>query len=265
MMTKFTNADVVVVGLIGERGREVKEFIDNILGPPAWRAQWSLPRRPTVRRSCACTAQRWPQPLPSIYRDQGKHVLLLMDSLTRFAQAQREVALPSANPGDQRLSAVGVRQDSATGGTRRQWRRGKGSITAFYTVLVEGDDQQTRSPTRRAPFSTGHIVLSRQLAEGGCIRPSISRRRSARDDDINRCKPPARGAPIQGAILAVPAEPRSDQRRRLHARFQSGTGSPSPRNPNSPNSATGLHQPVPLNDSKKALLGLYTAAPKSVG
>ena len=86
-------AEVIVVGLIGERGREVKEFVERILGPKDSPARWSSPRRRIIRRSCGCTARGSPPPSPNISAIRASNVLLLMDSLTRFAQAQREIAL----------------------------------------------------------------------------------------------------------------------------------------------------------------------------
>ena len=181
MMTKFTDADVIVVGLIGERGREVKEFIENILGLEgmARSVVVAVPadQSPVMRLHGAQVATS----IAEDFRDQGKHVLLLMDSLTRFAQAQREIALaigePPATKGYPpsvfaRLPALVERAGNG--------EEGGGSITAFYTVLTEGDDQQDPIADAARAILDGHIVLSRTLAEMGHypaidIEASISR------------------------------------------------------------------------------------------
>ena len=181
MMTRFTNADVIVVGLIGERGREVKEFIENILGDEgmARAVVVAAPadNPPMMRLHGAMVATS----IAEYFRDQGKNVLLLMDSLTRFAQAQREIALaigePPATKGyppsvfaklPQLVERAG--NSDVTGG----------SITAFYTVLAEGDDQQDPIADAARAILDGHVVLSRPLAEAGHypaidIEASISR------------------------------------------------------------------------------------------
>jgi flagellum-specific ATP synthase len=181
MMTRFTTADVIVVGLIGERGREVKEFIENILGPEGLRraAVVAVPADypPLMRMHGAMLATS----IAEYFRDQGKNVLLLMDSLTRFAQAQREIALaigePPATKGYPpsvfaKLPALVER--AGTGDV------GGGSITAFYTVLVEGDDHSDPIADAARAILDGHVVLSRRLAESGHfpavdIEASISR------------------------------------------------------------------------------------------
>jgi len=168
MMTRFTNADVIVVGLIGERGREVQEFIEDILGEEG------------QSRSVVVAAPADSPPLMRIhgamhatsiaeyFRDQGKHVLLLMDSLTRFAQAQREIALaigePPATRGYTPSVFAKLPQLVERAGNDSQ---GGGSITAFYTVLTEADDQQDPVADAARAILDGHIVLSRPLAESG--------------------------------------------------------------------------------------------------
>lgn len=173
MMTKFTEADISIVGLIGERGREVKEFIEQILGEAG------------LKRSIVVAAPADDPPLMRIYgayyatalaeyyRDKGKNVLLLMDSLTRFAQAQREIALavgePPATKGYPPSVFAKIPQLVERAGNGN---RGSGSITAFYTVLTEGDDVQDPVADSARAILDGHIVLSRRIAEEG-IYPAI--------------------------------------------------------------------------------------------
>ena len=181
MMTKFTEADVIVVGLIGERGREVKEFIENNLGAEGLRKAVVIAvpadQPPLLRLHGAKTATS----IAEYFRDEGKQVLLLMDSLTRFCQAQRELALaigePPATKGYPpsvfaKLPKLVERAGNA--------EKGGGSITAFYTVLTEGDDQNDPIADAARAILDGHIVLSRQLADSGHypaidIEASVSR------------------------------------------------------------------------------------------
>lgn len=181
MMTRFTRADIVVVALIGERGREVKEFVDHILGAEGMAravvVATPADHSPLMRLRAAWVATA----IAEYFRDQGKDVLLLMDSLTRFAQAQREISLavgePPATKGYPpsvfaRLPALVERAGNGPAGG--------GSITAFYTVLAEGDDQQDPIVDSARAILDGHIVLSRSLAESGHfpaidIEQSVSR------------------------------------------------------------------------------------------
>ncbi|MDH5368926.1 MAG: flagellar protein export ATPase FliI [Gammaproteobacteria bacterium] len=185
MMTKFTSADVIVVGLIGERGREVKEFIEDILGEAGMQRAVvvAVPadQPPVMRMHGAYQATS----IAEHFRDEGKDVLLLMDSLTRFAQAQREIALaigePPATKGYPPSVFAQLPQLVERAGNGQE---GGGSITAFYTVLTEGDDQQDPIADSARAILDGHIVLSRELAESGHypaidVEASISRAMNA--------------------------------------------------------------------------------------
>ncbi len=173
MMTKFTTADIVVVGLIGERGREVKEFIDHILGDEGLRRAVVVASpaddAPLMRLRASQLASR----IAEYYRDQGLNVLLLMDSLTRYAQAQREIALaigePPATKGYPPSVFAKIPQLVERAGNAD---KGAGSITAFYTVLTEGDDLQDPIADSARAILDGHVVLSRRLAEEG-VYPAI--------------------------------------------------------------------------------------------
>jgi flagellum-specific ATP synthase len=178
MMARYTAADVIVVGLIGERGREVKEFIEDILGDVG-RARSVVVAAPAdapplVRLQGANYATA----IAEHYRDRGKHVLLLMDSLTRYAMAQREIALaigePPATKGYPPSVFAKLPQLVERSGNGLA---GLGSITAFYTVLSEGDDPQDPIADAARGILDGHIVLSRELAEGGHY-PAIDVERS---------------------------------------------------------------------------------------
>jgi flagellum-specific ATP synthase len=179
MMARYTQADVIVVGLIGERGREVKEFIEDILGEDG-RARSVVVAAPAdapplLRMQGAAYATA----IAESFRDKGKHVLLLMDSLTRYAMAQREIALaigePPATKGYPPSCFAKMPQLVERSGNGLH---GIGSITAFYTVLSEGDDQQDPIADAARAILDGHIVLSRALAEAGHF-PAIDVEQSA--------------------------------------------------------------------------------------
>ncbi len=181
MMARYTEAEVIVVGLIGERGREVKEFIEQNLGPEG-RARSVVVAAPAdtsplMRLQGAAYATT----VAEHFRDQGKQVLLIMDSLTRYAMAQREIALAIGEPPVTRgyppsvFARLPALVERAGNGPE-----GGGSITAFYTVLAEGDDQQDPIADSARAILDGHIVLSRSLADQGHypaidIEQSISR------------------------------------------------------------------------------------------
>lgn len=181
MMTRGTNADVIVVGLVGERGREVKEFIEEILGEEGRKRAVVVAapadNSPLMRlKGCETAVQ-----ISEYFRDQGLNVLLLIDSITRYAQAQREIALAVGEPPATKgyppsvFSKLPQLVERAGNGGE-----GQGSITAFFTVLTEGDDLQDPIADASRAILDGHIVLSRELAESGHypavdIEGSISR------------------------------------------------------------------------------------------
>ncbi|GAA4348576.1 flagellar protein export ATPase FliI [Variovorax defluvii] len=189
MMARYTSAEVIVVGLIGERGREVKDFIENTLGEEglARAVVVAAPadNSPLLRLQGAAYATC----LAEYFRDQGKDVLLIMDSLTRYAMAQREIALAVGEPPATKgyppsvFARLPALVERAGNGARDAQGRG-GSITAFYTVLSEGDDQQDPIADSARAILDGHVVLSRSLAEAGHypaidIEASISRAMTA--------------------------------------------------------------------------------------
>ncbi|WP_336289834.1 lateral flagellar FliI-like assembly ATPase LfiI [Aeromonas dhakensis] len=168
MMTRNTTAQIVVVGLIGERGREVREFIEHSLGEEglARAVVIAAPadQSPLMRLRAAQLCHR----IAEYFREQGQDVLLLMDSLTRYAQAQREIALAIGEPPATRgyppsvFSMLTQLVERAGNGTHPE-----GSLSAFYTVLAEGDDQQDPVVDSARAILDGHIVLTRRLAEEG--------------------------------------------------------------------------------------------------
>ncbi len=179
MMTRNTEADVTVVGLVGERGREVAEFLEDSLGPEG-RARSVVvvstsDQSPLMRMRAALAATT----IAEFFADQGKHVLLVLDSLTRFAMAAREIGLAAGEPPTNK----GYTPSVFTRLARLVERTGQfrvGSITAFYTVLMEGDDQQDPLVDAVRALLDGHVVLSRTLAAEGWYPPvelldSISR------------------------------------------------------------------------------------------
>ena len=166
MMARGTAADVIVVGLVGERGREVREFLEDDLGPAGRERSCVVvatsDEPPLVRLRAAFTATR----IAEYFRDQGADVLLLVDSLTRFAMAQREVGLAAGEPPATR----GYPPSVFAMMPRLLERAGPGetgTITGLYTVLVEGDDLSEPVTDHARSILDGHIVLSRRLAAAG--------------------------------------------------------------------------------------------------
>jgi flagellum-specific ATP synthase len=166
MMSRGTNADVIVTALVGERGREVNEFIERDLGADALKrsvvvvATSDEPAIARVHAAFTATA------IAEYFRDEGRHVLLLMDSITRLAMAQREIGLAAGEPPTTRgyppsMFALLPRLVERAGQTRA------GSITAFYTVLVEGDDENEPVADTMRGLLDGHVWLSRKLASRG--------------------------------------------------------------------------------------------------
>ncbi len=181
MMARYTEADVIVVGLIGERGREVKEFIEQSLGPEGLARSVVVAAPADTSPLMRMQGAAYATTVAEYFRDQGKQVLLIMDSLTRYAMAQREIALAIGEPPVTRgyppsvFARLPALVERAGNGPE-----GGGSITAFYTVLAEGDDQQDPIADSARAILDGHFVLSRSLADQGHypaidIEQSISR------------------------------------------------------------------------------------------
>ena len=184
MVTRQTEADVIVVGLIGERGREVREFIDQALGPEGMRRAIVVVAPADEPALLRMMAAELCHSIAAHFRDQGSNVLLLLDSLTRYAMARREIALALGEPPATRgyppsvFSMLPQLVESAGNG-----EQGAGSMTAIYTVLAEGDDQQDPVADTARAILDGHIVLRRELAERGHY-PAIDVGAS-----ISRCMP----------------------------------------------------------------------------
>lgn len=170
MMTRNTAADLTVVGLVGERGREVREFVEDALGEEGRKRSVVVvstsDQSPLLRMRAAMAATS----IAEFYAAQGKHVLLVLDSLTRYAMAAREIGLASGEP----PASKGYTPSVFTRLAKLVERAGnfeKGSITAFYTVLMEGDDQQDPIVDSVRSLLDGHVVLSRSMAAAGWYPP----------------------------------------------------------------------------------------------
>ena len=170
MMTRNTAADLTVVGLVGERGREVREFVEDSLGEEGRKRSVVLvstsDQSPLLRMRAAMAATA----VAEYYAARGKHVLLVLDSLTRYAMAAREIGLAAGEPPASKGYTPSVFARLAKL-VERAGNFRNGSITAFYTVLMEGDDQQDPVVDAVRSLLDGHVVLSRSMAAGGWYPP----------------------------------------------------------------------------------------------
>ena len=206
MIAQQSDAEVIVIGLVGERGREVREFIERDLGAAGLARSVLViatsDAAPQIRRQAAYTAMaaaEW-------FRDRGRRVLLMMDSLTRFATAQREIGLATGEPPSTRGYTPSVFAQLARLLERCGTSDGPGAITGLFAVLVEGDDHNEPVADAARAILDGHIVLTRELAERGRY-PAIDVLAS-----VSRCMPdvidPAHAAAAQTfrALLAAQKE-----------------------------------------------------------
>jgi flagellum-specific ATP synthase len=170
MMTRNTAADLTVVGLVGERGREVREFVEDSLGEEGRKRSVVLvstsDQSPLLRMRAAMAATA----VAEFYASRGKHVLLVLDSLTRYAMAAREVGLAAGEPPASKGYTPSVFARLAKL-VERAGNFRNGSVTAFYTVLMEGDDQQDPVVDAVRSLLDGHVVLSRSMAAAGWYPP----------------------------------------------------------------------------------------------
>jgi flagellum-specific ATP synthase len=170
MMARNTAADLTVVGLVGERGREVREFVEDSLGEEGRKRSVVLvstsDQSPLLRMRAAMAATS----VAEFYAARGKHVLLVLDSLTRYAMAAREIGLAAGEPPASKGYTPSVFARLAKL-VERAGNFRNGSITAFYTVLMEGDDQQDPVVDAVRSLLDGHVVLSRSMAAGGWYPP----------------------------------------------------------------------------------------------
>jgi flagellum-specific ATP synthase len=196
MMTRNTSADVVVVGLVGERGREVAEFLEDALGVEGRRRSVVIvstsDQSPLLRMRAALAATS----VAENFAAEGRDVLLVLDSLTRFAMAARDVGLAAGEPPTAKGYTPSVFNKVAKV-VERAGRFRCGSITAFYTVLMEGDDQHDPVVDAVRSFVDGHLMLSRSLASEGWYPPIHAL------DSISRLMPAVADADHRQAAAAL--------------------------------------------------------------
>jgi len=205
-MARGVAADVVILALVGERGREVREFVEETLGPDGMQRSIVVAatsdQSPTQRRRCLWTAMT----IAEYFRDQGQHVLLLADSVTRFAEAHREVAVASGEmpalrgyPASTAHTITALCERAGPGGG------GQGDITAVFSVLVAGSDMEGPIADILRGVLDGHVVMDRHIAERGRF-PAIDLTKS-----VSRSLPGAASSEQNAIIMAV---------RRLIAKYE---------------------------------------------
>ncbi len=197
-MARGLDCDIVVIGLIGERGRELKEFTEHVLGPEGMKraviVAATSDQSPLVKRRAAWVAMA----VAEYFRDQGKHVLLLMDSITRFAEAHREVALTAGEAPSLRAFPPSTANLIASLAERAgPGPEGAGDITAIFSVLVAGSDMEEPIADITRGVLDGHIILEREIAESGRF-PAIDITRS-----VSRCLPASATAEENVTISAA--------------------------------------------------------------